>query len=206
MGSEPPSAMGTTTMAEPPSGYPVNYDVEYDSELNRWLPLIKWLLIIPQILVIYFVGIVASLLIFIAFFAILFTRKFPKGMFDFVLGYARWTANIGAYYGLMRDEYPPFSVDAGKYPVTLEAEYPEQLNRWLPLIKWLLIIPHLLVLMILWIIASFMYIIIFFAILFTKTFPKGMFDFIVGVNRWTYRVNVYLYLMRDEYPPFSMKP
>jgi hypothetical protein len=106
----------------------------------------------------------------------------------------------------MRDEYPPFSFDPGKYPVIYDVDYPEELNRWLPLIKWLLAIPHYLVLFALFIVAAFAMLGAFFAILFTKRFPQSWFNFVLGVQRWGMRVNAYTYLMRDEYPPFSLNP
>jgi hypothetical protein len=194
-----------TAMAEPGSAYPVRFDVEYPESLSRLLIFVKWLLAIPHFLILYVVSIVASICVFIALFAILFTTKYPKGLFDFVVNYQRWNANVGAYFGLLRDEYPPFSWEPGQYPVTYEVDYAENLNRWLPLIKWLLAIPHILVLIVLGIIAMVIWIIAFFAILFTGSFPRGMFDFVVGVNRWSYRVNAYVYLLTDEYPPFSMR-
>jgi hypothetical protein len=140
----------------------------------------------------------------IAFFAILFTRKFPQGLFDFTVGVFRWNANVSVYSLLMRDEYPPFSWDQGIYPVTFEVDYPDELNRWLPLVKWILVIPHMIVLSVLWIVVAVLWIVVFFAILFTTRYPQGLFNFIVGVLRWTNRVNAYYYLMRDEYPPFSL--
>jgi urea transporter len=186
--------------------YPVRFDVEYPEQLNRWLPLIKWLLVIPHLLILWALGAVASIIIFIAFFAILFTRKFPQGLFEFVANFFRWSLNVYVYSSLMRDEYPPFSWEPGQYPqVKFEVDYPQELNRWLPLIKWLLIIPHFLVLVVLGIAAAVVWIIAFFAILFTRRYPRGMFDFVAGVWRWTYRVYAYYYLMRDEYPPFSLK-
>jgi hypothetical protein len=194
-----------TAMAEPGSAYPVRFDVEYPESLSRLLIFVKWLLVIPHFLILYALSILAGICAFIAFFAILFTTKYPRGLFDLVLNYQRWNANASAYAGLLRDEYPPFSWEPGKYPVTFEVDYDESLNRWLPLIKWLLVIPHILVLVVLGIIAMVIWIIAFFAILFTGSFPRGMFDFIVGVNRWSYRVNAYIYLMTDAYPPFSMK-
>jgi hypothetical protein len=88
----------------------------------------------------------------------------------------------------------------------LEVDYPEQFGRWMPLIKWFLVIPHVIAIMFLGIIAVLLYLIAFFAILFTGKFPRGMFDFIVGVTRWSYRVNAYAFLLlTDEYPPFSLK-
>jgi len=199
-------SMETTGVAAPAPGYPLRYDVEYPENLSRLLIFVKWLLALPHFIVVYLLSLIAEIFIFIAFFAILFTRKYPKGLFDFVVNYYRWNANVGAYVGLLRDGYPPFSWDAGKYPVTLEVDYPEQLGRWMPLIKWFLVLPHIIAIMFLGIIAVLFYLIAFFAILFTGKFPRGMFDFIVGVTRWSYRVNAYAFLLlTDEYPPFSLK-
>ncbi len=110
-----------------------------------------------------------------------------------------------AYVMLFRDEYPPFSWEPGEYAVTYEVDYPEEMNRCLPLVKWLLAIPHVIVLLFLFIAVYFVYIIAFFAILFTKPFPRGLFDFTVGIHRWNYRVGVYTALLRDDYPPFSLR-
>ena len=194
-----------TAVAGAPDGYPLRFDVEYPERLSRWLILVKWLLAIPHFLILYALMGVANVIIFIAFFAILFTRRFPRGLFDFVVNIYRWNANVSAYVGLLRDEYPPFSWEAGKYPVTYEVDYPEQLNRWLPLVKWLLALPHYIVLMLLLIVAVLLWIVAWFAILFTGRFPQGIFNFIVGVTRWSYRVNAYVYFLRDDYPPFSLK-
>jgi Domain of unknown function (DUF4389) len=185
--------------------YPLRFEVEYPEELNRWLPLVKWLLAIPHLLIVYALVNVAYVIQFIAFFAILFTTKFPEQLFEFVVNIYRWQMNVSAYTGLMRDEYPPFSWEPGQYPVNFEIDYPEQLNRWLPLIKWLLAFPHYVVLFALFIAAAVVWIIAFFAILFTTRFPRGLFEFNVGVFRWWQRVNAYVYFMRDEYPPFSLK-
>lgn len=186
------------------SRYPVTYDIEYPGELSRWLIFVKWLLAIPHFVVLYLLSILTNICIIIAFFSILFTKRYPRGLFNFVLGVNRWSANVGAYTFLMRDEYPPFSMDAGVYPVTYDVEYPEELSRWLIFVKWLLAVPHLIVLVLLYIVVLVIYVIAFFSILFTKTFPESMFRFVIGTLRWQSRVNAYVYLMRDEYPPFSM--
>jgi len=197
--------MSTDTGAMNVPEYPLRLEVEYPEQLNRWLPLVKWLLAIPHALIVYALINVASIIQFIAFFAILFTTKYPQPLFEFVVNIYRWQMNLSAYIGLMRDEYPPFTWEPGQYPVTFEIDYPERLNRWLPLIKWLLALPHYIVLTALFIAAGVVWIIAFFAIIFTTRFPRGMFDFNVGVLRWWQRVNAYVYLMRDEYPPFSLK-
>ncbi len=185
--------------------YPLRYDVDYPEELSRWLIFVKWLLAIPHFIIVYALGYAASVVTFIAFFAILFTKRYPRGLFDFVVNVNRWGANVMAYTMLFRDEYPPFSWEPGEYAVTYEVDYPEEMSRWLPLVKWLLAFPHYIVLLFLFIGASVALMIAWFAILFTKRYPRGLFDFLVGVHRWTNRVNAYANLLRDEYPPFSLR-
>lgn len=185
--------------------HPVTFEVDYPERLSRWLIFVKWLLAIPHFIVLYFLQLVAGVVTFLAFFAILFTGNFPRGLFDFNVNVYRWQANLSAYVGLMRDEYPPFTGQPGRYPLRFEVEYPASLSRWLIFVKWLLVLPNLFVLVLLALVAAVLYLIVFFAILFTGTFPRGMFDFIVGVNRWSYRANAYSsWLMTDRYPPFSL--
>ena len=187
-------------------GYPLRFDVEYPEQLSRWLIFVKWLLAIPHFLILYALSAVANVITFIAFFAILFTGGYPRGLFDFVVNIYRWQENVFAYYALFRDEYPPFSWEAGKYAVTFEVDYPERLSRWMIFVKWLLAIPHIIVLFFLYIVALVVWVIVWFAILFTGRFPRGLFDFLVGVSRWSLRVNAYaLLLLRDDYPPFSLR-
>jgi hypothetical protein len=195
----------TTEVTSAPLDYPVRFDVQYPEQLSRWLIFVKWILAIPHFIILYALNAVAGICVLIGFFAILFTRQFPRGLWDFVVNTRRWNENNSAYIALLRDEYPPFSWDPGVYPVTLEIDYPEEMNRWLPLVKWLLAIPHIIVLSILYIAAIVVIIIAWFAILFTGQFPRGMFDFVVGVMRWNNLVYAYFYLLRDEYPPFSLK-
>ncbi len=191
--------------AAPAPGYPAQFDVEYPDELSRLLIFIKFLLAIPHLLILYALSGVLSVITIIAFFAVLFTTRYPEGLFKIAVGVMRWQANVYAYILLLRDEYPPFSWEAGEYPVTLEVEYPDTLNRWLPLIKWLLIIPNLIVFFLVMIVGFLLIFVAWFAILFTGKFPRGMFDFVAGMMRWSLRVNAYTYFMRDEYPPFSLK-
>jgi hypothetical protein len=185
--------------------YPVEFDVEYPERLSRLLIFFKWLLIIPNMIVLYVVGMVAGICLFLSWFAILFTGRFPKGMWGFVKGYYRWSMNVAVYLYFLRDEYPPFSLDSGRYPVTFEVEYPEKSSRLLIFFRWLLIIPNIIVfyfVMLAWMVATF---IAWFAILFTARYPKGLFDFSVGSLRWAARVNAYMSMLRDDYPPFSLK-
>ncbi len=188
-----------------PGLYPVRFDVEYPERLSRWLIFVKWLLAIPHLAVWYALLYVAEVVTFIAWFAILFTGRYPRGMFDFVVRVFRWNANVNAYVLLLRDEYPPFSWDPGRYPVTFEVDYPERLSRWLIFIKWLLIIPNVILLLFFFIAYLITLSIAWFAILFFACYPRLLFQFAVGVLRWYYRVNAYYFLLRDEYPPFSLK-
>jgi uncharacterized protein DUF4389 len=199
------------TVPAPPvpsaSDYPVRFDVEYPKRLSRWKIFLKWLFAIPHFIIVYLLQLVNGVLNFIAFFTILFTKKWPRGMFDFSLQFHRWTAKVFVYaILLLRDEYPPFSGDSGEYPLTFDVEYREDLSRWMIFIKWLLVIPHLIVLLLLLIAAYVVVLIAFFAILFTARYPRGLFDFVVGTSRWFLRVSAYsTWLMTDRYPPFSLE-
>jgi hypothetical protein len=205
--------MSTDTMAAPDSGYPIRFDVEYPEKLSRLLnniPYLKAILLIPHFVVLILMALVAFLFSFIAWFAILFTGKYPRGLFDFVVNVQRWGYNVNSYYSMMRDEYPPFSGDAGKYPpVTYEVDYPVKLSRLLnniPYLKSILLIPHIVILVFLIIGYLVVVFIAWWAILFTGKYPRGLFDYAVGLSRWSARVNAYSAMLTDKYPPFSMKP
>ncbi len=138
---------------------------------------------------------------------ILFRQKYPRWWFDWNLELLRFSNRIGVYLALMDDRYP--STDE-QQAVALDFPYPDAkqgLNRWLPLVKWLLAIPHYIVLVFLWIAAVVSVVIAWFAILFTGRYPRGLFDFVLGVFRWTNRVVGYAFiLVTDEYPPFRLSP
>jgi hypothetical protein len=192
-------------MATAPAAYPVTLEVEYPERLSRGLIFVKWLLAIPHWLIVGIFGYLVELTTFISWFAILFTGRYPKALFDLAVMYFRWNTRMLAYVALLRDEYPPFSGGENpEYPVRLSIEYPERLSRLLIFVKWLLAIPHLLILSLLGLVAFLVYVIGWFAILFTGRLPRGLFDFLVGYGRWGLRVNAYILLLRDEYPPFSM--
>ena len=174
MATAPPPPAPVSSASAP--GYPVTFDVEYPERLSRWKVLVKWLLAIPHFIIVYLLSIVNSVLVVIAFFAILFTKKWPRSLFDFSLQIQRWTFNTYAY-GLLdlRDEYPPFSGEAGQYPLLLEVEYDENLSRWQIFVKWwLFALPHYLILALLWTAAVVVWIIGFFAILITGRYPRGL--------------------------------
>ena len=136
---------------------------------------------------------------------ILFRQKYPRWWFDWNQELLRFSNRVGAYIGLLRDEYPATDEEQS---VHLDMAYPDvstQLNRWLPLVKWILAIPHYVVLIFLLLAVFIVTVIAWFAILFTGRYPRGLFNFAVGVTRWFIRVEAYAFLMvTDRYPPFNM--
>jgi hypothetical protein len=137
---------------------------------------------------------------------ILFRQRYPRWWFDFALELARFSTRVCAYLVLLTDQYPS---TVEEQSVHLQIDYPEDvehdLNRWLPLVKWLLAIPHYFVLTVLSVAAFFAVVVAWFAILFTGRYPRGVFDFVVGVARWWLRVQAYTSLLvTDRYPPFTL--
>ncbi|MFC5748420.1 DUF4389 domain-containing protein [Actinomadura rugatobispora] len=208
---------------------PVRVDARLEEPLSRWLWLVKWLLLIPHYIVLFFLWIAVWVVTVISFFAILITGRYPRGMFDFTLGVLRWSWRVGVYgySALATDRYPPFTLgDVEDYPARLRIEYPERLSRGLVLVKWwLLAIPHYLVLavftgastsgtgnddsMYLWAawIPGLINLLLLFAVialLFTARYPHGLFEFVLGMDRWGLRVAAYALLMTDRYPPFRL--
>jgi hypothetical protein len=208
-----------TAAGDSPAPYPVYFDVQRPASQSRLtnFPLgiglfIREILLIPHLIILYFLQIVANIVYFIACFAILFTGRYPQGLLNFYVGYMRWNANMTGYLVSAYDKYPPFSMEQqADFPVTLRVEPPGNLNRILNfpifigfLIKAILLIPHLVVLVFLIIVAMVVLFIAQFAILFTGSFPEGMYKFMIGVGRWSTRVNAYLVALTDKYPPFSL--
>jgi hypothetical protein len=196
--------------ATPDGGtYPVRLELDAPLEVARWRPLVNWLLAIPQFIVLYALGAVLGILQFVAFFTVLFTKQIPRGMFDFMAMTLRYQWRVASYIFFMRESYPPFdftgaSEDPGGDPASLSVDYPQELRRFMPLVKWLLAIPQYFVLFFLGIAAYLAGFIAFFAVLITGRWPEGMHHFVIGVIRWSTRVSAYVYLMRDEYPPFAL--
>src|SRR5690348_1952616 len=204
--------------------YPLQLTGELSPHLSRGLWLVKWLLAIPHFVVLVFLWIGFAVISVIAFFAILFTGRYPRALFDFNLGVLRWTWRVWFYsYGALgTDRYPPFTLeDVPDYPARLEVAYPESLSRGLVLVKWwLLAIPQYLVIAVFvggaWAGAGIdrLYgggglvgLLVLFAgvmLLFANRYPKSLYDFILGMNRWGFRVAAYSTLMTDSYPPFSL--
>ncbi len=180
----------------------LEFDVAYPERMSRGLIFIKWLLIIPHLIVLTLLGVGLAVVTIFAWFAILITGAYPRGMWNFSMSVLQWSARVTAYSSLQRDEYPPFGED--DYPVLFQLAYPERLSRGLIFIKWLLVIPHLIVLYVLNAVVGVILLIAWIAILFTGKFPRSLFDFVTGATRWSHRVAVYSLLLTDVYPPFSM--
>jgi hypothetical protein len=180
------------------------YDVRYPERLSRFLIFVKWLLVIPHAIILYFLSLAMGIVTFIAWFGILFTGRYPRGLWMFSMSVMSWAARVSAYYMLQRDEYPPFGNEP--YPVRFEMVYPGRQSRLLIFVKWLLVLPHMFVLYFLFLGLAITTFIAWFAILITGSYPRSLFSFAVGVNRWTYRVLAYWYLLTDQYPPFTLGP
>ncbi|HCB06655.1 MAG TPA: DUF4389 domain-containing protein [Nocardioides sp.] len=217
--------MSTQQPLPSPTAYPARLDVDYTPEHRRLTTLFRLFLVIP-IGIVYGAltagatstvydeggktvsttsgGIIAGLFT-ATLLMILFRQRYPRWWFDFARELTRFATRIFAYLVLLTDDYPS-TVEEQK--VHLDLDYPDverDLNRWLPLVKWLLAIPHYVVLFFLFIGAFVAVIVAWFAILFTGSYPRGLFDFVVGVGRWALRVNAYAFLLiTDRYPPFSL--
>jgi hypothetical protein len=195
-------------MNEASRAYPVTLTGELTIPPSRGWWLLKWLLAIPHFIVLYFLGIAFIVVWVISWFAILFTAKYPKGLFDFNVGVLRWSWRVGfySYSALGTDKYPPFTLaDVPDYPARLDIPYPDKLSRGLIWVKWwLLAIPHWIIIGIFNDLLSIVVLIVGIILLFTGKYPADLFKLVVGVNRWTYRVYAYASLMRDEYPPFRL--
>ena len=190
------------------NAFPLTYEIERQDEYHRFLPLVKWLLVIPNIIVLAFVLIAALFAWIGSFFAVLVTGRYPEGIFNFLVGVGRWMARTGAYVCLLTDKYPPFTTAVTpEDTVVYDVAYPEQgVDRWRPLVHWLLIIPYHLIATVLGYLVGLMTLISFFTILFTKQIPQGIFDMALNGIRWQARSNVYGAWMVTKYPPFEWDP
>jgi hypothetical protein len=215
----------TTSQANPQ----VRLTGELDPNLSRWLWLVKMFLAIPHYVVLAFLWAAFLLTTVVAGFAILFTGRYPRTLFDFNVGVLRWSWRVGfyVYAALGTDRYPPFTLARTDYPADFDVAYPEHLSRGLVLAKGLLAIPHLLIVSLIvadllpypWTshdwssglqpiggfsILNLLVVIAGVFLLITRQYPRGLFDLLMGINRWLYRVITYVALMRDEYPPFRL--
>ena len=213
------------TVAEGP---PVLLEARLDPDLSRWTWLVKWILAIPHAIVLVFLWLAFVVLTVVAFFAILATGRYPRAIFDINVGILRWTWRVGfyAFTAIGTDRYPPFTLADTDYPARLDIAYPRTLSRGLVLVKsWLLALPHLIVVGVLttgiiwWVyepvaggasvrigggVIGILVVVAGIALVVSGRYPAVLFDLIIGLNRWVYRVIAYVALMRDEYPPFRL--
>lgn len=208
-------------MNEQDVSYAARIEIEYPERLDRLTTFLRLLWAIPIFMILALVGgggtvasgdtatsaggSIAGGLAVATALMIVFRQRYPRWWFDFLLALTRFESRVGVYLALMRDEYPSTEDEQA---VHLELDYPDaqQLNRWLPLVKWLLAIPHYIVLAFLILGALIAIIVAWFAILVTGRYPRGLFDYLVGVGRWALRVQAYAFFMlTDRYPPFSLR-
>ncbi len=218
-------------MNQPTDLYAARLNIDYPENLNRVTTAFRIIVIIPIAIVLSVLsayaattttivtkagevvgevtrtgGGILGALFFATLLMILFRQRYPRWWFDFALQFHRFSARVGAYAALLTDQYPS---TVEEQAVHLDLDYPDaerDLNRWLPLVKWLLVIPHIIVLFFLFIGGFFAVVIAWFAILFTGRYPRGLFDYVVGVGRWSLRVTAYATLLvTDRYPPFSLR-
>ena len=217
-------------MVAPPLTYAAHLDVDYPDKLDRVTTFFRIFMVIPIAIVLSVLsstatattvvyragevvsrttstggGIAGGLAVATALM-ILFRQRYPRWWFDFALQFNRFEARVAAYVALLTDHYPSTEDEQS---VHLQLDYPDakqDLNRWLPLVKWFLAIPHYVVLVILGLGAVVAVVLAWFAILFTGRYPRGLFDYVVGVGRWALRVQAYAFLLlTDRYPPFSLR-
>ena len=209
-----------------PTVVPVWLRGDLEEPVSRWLWLVKWLLLIPHYVVLAVLWIVVAVLTVVAFFAILITGRYPRGMFDLVVGVLRWSWRV-QYYGysaLGTDRYPPFALASSDYAADLHVAYPERLSRGLVLVKWwLLAIPQYLVVGALVgggvtvgdfgtdttgstaiSLVGILILIVIASLVFRGRYPQGVFDLLLGIHRWLYRVLAYALLLTNQYPPFRL--
>jgi hypothetical protein len=222
-------SMTTAALSTP---YPAQLTGDLAPRLSRWLWIVKTILAIPHFVVLAVLGVAFVTTTVFAGFAILFTSRYPRALFDFNVGVMRWNWRVGFYvYAAMgTDRYPPFTLAKTDYPADFDVDYPERLSRGLVLVKsWLLAIPHLIITMMVvgevlvyplssdgnpaaiaaqqagaFSILSVLVLMAGVLVLITGNYPRALFDLLIGVNRWLYRVTAYVALMRDEYPPFRL--
>lgn len=223
----PPTPLGPAAPEPPsPGSYAVRLEIDYPEKLDRFTSFFRLIAAIPIVIVLSVLSAAASWTVvtetgetitrttggiagglFIAtLLMILFRQRYPRWWFDFAREFRRFVLRVDAYLLLLTDRYPS---TVEEQAVHLEIDYPDverDLNRWLPLVKWLLALPHYIVLAVLWFVAFFVVVIAWFAILFTGRYPRALFNYVVGVTRWTLRVDGYAALLvTDRYPPFSLR-
>jgi hypothetical protein len=196
---------GPTPMSMAPA-YPLALDVDGPQPQSRLTVFFRGLLLIPHIIILYFISLAVSIVTFIAWFAILFTGKYPAGMLQFSITAMHWSARVSGYMFLLTGAYPPFAMGAdANYPVRFSGEgQVEGRNRLTVFFRYFMVIPHMIVLVFLMVVAYVVYFLSWIIALVTGSVPAGMHNYLAGVLRWGTRVNGYYSLLTDEYPPFSL--
>jgi hypothetical protein len=199
------------TAIEPP-GYPATLDYDPPESIANWRPLAQWVLAIPQLIIVSLLNTAGQAVAFISWLAILFTGRLPESLANFQAMHLRYSVRVTAYAAFLYEEYPPFTFDmTGPDPgdaAHLRIDFTPQLedrNRLSVFFRLILAIPHLVIVALLSVAGIVCLVVAFFAVLFTGRWPAGLRDFVVGIGRWTTRLNAYLYLLTDEYPPFMLE-
>jgi hypothetical protein len=191
--------------------YPVQLDLTADTRIARWRPLVQWLLAIPHLAVSSVLTSLRQLLTAISFVTVLFTKRVPRQLFDAIAMTYRYEWRSTSYTLFLHDTYPPFDFqpaaddDGETSPTTLNFAYPEEMSRWKPLYKWLLAVPHYVVIVALVLASMFVLVFGLIAVVVTGSYPSRARDFLVGVYRYGVRVQAYVGLLTDEYPPFAVR-
>jgi len=191
--------------------YPVQLDLTSDTRIARWRPLVQWLLAIPHLAVSSVLTSLRQLLTLISFVTVLFTKRLPRQVYDAIAMTYRYEWRSTSYALFLHEQYPPFDFQPGSDDdgaaanTTVNFTYPDEMSRWKPLYKWLLAVPHYVVVLALAVASVFVILFGFLAVVVTGTYPIGARDFLVGVYRYGLRVQAYVGLLTDTYPPFSVR-
>ncbi len=191
--------------------FPVQLDLTADTRVARWRPLVQWLLAIPHLAIANVLATLRNLLTLISFVSVLFTKRIPRQVFDVIAMTYRYEWRSTSYALFMHEQYPPFDFqpsaadDSGTPHTTVDFTYPGEMSRWKPLYKWLLAIPHYIVIVALAVASIFVIIYGLFAVVITGSYPVRARDFLVGAYRYGLRVQAYVGLLTDTYPPFEVR-
>ena len=192
------------------ASYPLQLEFHADRRITRWRPFVQWLLAIPHLMIAWALRSLRQALTLISLFAVLFTKRIPRPIFDAIVMTYRYEWRAMSYAFFMHEDYPPFDFDLSsdddriEIHTSLRLTYPEHLDRWKPLYKWFLAIPHYFVLAALFVAACVSVIVGLFAVLITGEYPEGIRDFLVNVYRYALRVEAYVGFLTDRFPPFSL--